>query len=172
MGPNSGLAHNSIVFMIEAQVRYIRQCLSWLERGRLDAVEVRPDVQQAWNERLTKRFRRTVWQDKPGGSPWQLPCRSWYVNAAGRNTTLWPGLSAAYWLAMRRPRLADYLPAAAPADTGSPDRPDSTQRRCRDEVAAASRGRRRWTANVSAALGRRVKIRRKRLSSRCRIAAS
>ena len=112
MGPNSGLGHNSIVFMIEAQVRYIRQCLSWLERGRLDAVEVRPDVQQAWNERLTKRFRRTVWQDKPGGSPWQLPCRSWYVNAAGRNTTLWPGLSAAYWLAMRRPRIADYTPAA------------------------------------------------------------
>ena len=172
MGPNSGLGHNSIVFMIEAQVRYIRQCLSWLERGRLDAVEVRPEVQRAWNEQLAKRFRRTVWQDKPGGSPWQLPCRSWYVNPDGRNTTLWPGLSAAYWLAMRRPRLADYLPAAAPADTGSPDRPDSAQSRCREAAAAASRGRRRWTAKVSAALGRRVKTRRNRLSSRCRIAAS
>jgi cation diffusion facilitator CzcD-associated flavoprotein CzcO len=108
MGPNSGLGHNSIVFMIEAQVRYILGCLAWLARGRLPAIEVRSEVQRAWNDDLQRRFRRTVWQSKPGGSPWQLPCRSWYVNAAGRNTTLWPGLSASYWLAMRRPRLADY----------------------------------------------------------------
>lgn len=112
MGPNSGLGHNSIVFMIETQVRYVLGCLAWLERGRLPAVEVRPEVQRAWNETLRQRFRRTVWQDKPGGSRWQLPCKSWYLNAAGRNTTLWPGLSAGYWLALRRPRLADYLPAA------------------------------------------------------------
>ena len=112
MGPNSGLGHNSIVFMIEAQVRYILGCLDWLSRGRLPAVEVRPEVQRAWNDALQRRFRRTVWQDKPGGSAWQLPCTSWYVNARGRNTTLWPGLSAAYWLALRRPRGADYLPAA------------------------------------------------------------
>jgi cation diffusion facilitator CzcD-associated flavoprotein CzcO len=114
MGPNSGLGHNSIIFMIEAQVRYILRCLRWLEQGRLDAVEVRPEIQRDWNERLAGRFRRTVWQDKPGGSPWQLPCRSWYVNPEGRNTALWPGLSAAYWLAMRRPRISKYLPAAAP----------------------------------------------------------
>jgi len=113
MGPNSGLGHNSIVLMIEAQVRYILRCLDWLSRGRLPAVEVRPEVQQAWNQSLQRRFRRTVWQDKPGGSPWQLPCTSWYVNAQGRNTALWPGLSAGYWLTMRRPRLADYLPAAS-----------------------------------------------------------
>ncbi len=110
MGPNSGLGHNSIVFMIEAQVRYIRKCLKWLERGRLDQVEVCPEVQRAWNEQLRERFKRTVWQSQPGGSAWQLPCTSWYVNDQGRNTTLWPGLSAAYWLAMRRPRLGDYLP--------------------------------------------------------------
>lgn len=109
VGPNSGLGHNSIVFMIEAQVHYIMRCLAWLERGTLATVEVRPEVQQAWNEKIEKRFHRTVWQDKPGGSAWQLPCKSWYVNARGRNTTLWPGFSATYWLAMRRPRLADYL---------------------------------------------------------------
>jgi cation diffusion facilitator CzcD-associated flavoprotein CzcO len=113
MGPNSGLGHNSIVFMIEAQVRYIGQCLDWLDRGRLPTVEVRAEVQRAWNAALQRRFKRTVWQDQPGGSPWQLPCTSWYVNARGRNTTLWPGLSAGYWLVTRRPRLADYLPPTA-----------------------------------------------------------
>jgi cation diffusion facilitator CzcD-associated flavoprotein CzcO len=125
MGPNSGLGHNSIIFMIEAQVRYIGQCLDWLDCGRLPTVEVRAEVQRAWNDALQRRFGRTVWQDKPGGSPWQLPCMSWYVNARGRNTTLWPGLSAEYWLVTRRPRLADYLPpttrgtAAGEASSGA-----------------------------------------------------
>lgn len=132
MGPNSGLGHNSVVFMIEAQVRYILGCLDWLSRGRLPAVEVRPDVQRAWNDSLQQRFRRTVWQDTPSASPWQLPCTSWYVNSRSRNTALWPGLSAAYWLAMRRPRLADYVPAApVVAIAGRPS------------PAAASRPRRR-----------------------------
>ncbi|MBM4023193.1 MAG: NAD(P)/FAD-dependent oxidoreductase, partial [Planctomycetes bacterium] len=108
MGPNSGLGHNSVLFIIEAQVRYILGCLEWLDRGRLPTVAVRPDVQRAWNDDLARRFRRTVWQSQGGGSAWQLPCTSWYVNERGRNTTLWPGLSATYWLAMRRPRLADY----------------------------------------------------------------
>ncbi len=119
MGPNSGLGHNSVLVMIEAQTRYIARCLDWLDRGRLPTVEVRPEVQRAWNEDLQRRFRRTVWQDKPGGSRWQLPCTSWYVNAAGRNTTLWPGLSAEYRLALRRPRLADYRPEAAAASGSS-----------------------------------------------------
>ena len=132
MGPNSGLGHNSIVFMIEAQVHYVRQCLRWLERGQLKAVEVRPEVQRAWNERLQERFRRTVWQDKPG-SPWQLPCKSWYVNDQGRNTALWPGFSAAYWLAMRRADIRDYLPP--PATTGSPMA--STERSSGDDSRAA-----------------------------------
>jgi len=43
MGPNSALGHNSIIFMIEAQVRYIIQCLSWLDEGaaggKLESVE-------------------------------------------------------------------------------------------------------------------------------------
>ena len=122
MGPNSGLGHNSIIFMIEAQVRYIAQCLDWLEGGRLSAVEVRVEVQQAWNDDLQRRFKRTVWQDKPGGSPWQLPCTSWYVNARGRNTTLWPGLSAGYWLLTRRPRLGDYMPRASLVRPSQPSR--------------------------------------------------
>jgi cation diffusion facilitator CzcD-associated flavoprotein CzcO len=109
VGPNSGLGHNSIVFMIEAQVRYVMGCLDWILSGRLDPVEVRPEVQRAFNDELVKRFERTVWQDKPG-SPWQLPCRSWYVDANGRNSTLWPGMSWGYWWEMRKPRLADYLP--------------------------------------------------------------
>lgn len=115
MGPNSGLGHNSIVFMIEAQVRYVMQCLRWIDSGRLDQVEVRDDVQQRYNEGLQKRFERTVWRDRPG-SAWQLPCMSWYVDARGRNTALWPGLSVGYWMTTRRADIADYRPQVAAAD--------------------------------------------------------
>lgn len=110
VGPNSGLGHNSIVFMIEAQVRYVVQCLAWIAGGRLDPVEVRPEVQRTWNDDLAKRFERTVWRDKPG-SAWQLPCRSWYVDANGRNTTLWPGMSWGYWMLTRKPDPRDYRAA-------------------------------------------------------------
>ena len=131
MGPNSGLGHNSIVFMIEAQVRYVMQCLGWIESGQLDPVEVRAEVQRDYNVSLQERFTRTVWRDRPG-SAWQHPCTSWYVDARGRNTALWPGLSVGYWMAMLRANSAHYRPAAgstiaapgaAPAATESSDTP-------------------------------------------------
>jgi cation diffusion facilitator CzcD-associated flavoprotein CzcO len=114
MGPNSGLGHNSIVFMIEAQVRYVMQCLQWLDEGRLAEVEVREDVQREYNKRLQSRFARTVWRDTPG-SAWQLPCTSWYARPGGRNVALWPGFSAGYWLAMRRADIGHYVPTVVTA---------------------------------------------------------
>ena len=78
---------------------------------RLDVVEVRADVQRAYNEALQQRFERTVWRSRPG-SAWQLPFSSWYAPGDGRNTALWPGLSAGYWLAMRHAAIADYTPVA------------------------------------------------------------
>jgi cation diffusion facilitator CzcD-associated flavoprotein CzcO len=116
MGPNTGLGHNSIVFMIEAQVRYVLQCLRWLDQRLLDVVEVRPEVQRDYNATLQQRFERTVWRSTRG-SAWQLPCSSWYAPGGGKNTALWPGFSAAYWLAMRRADIADYVPAGMPAGT-------------------------------------------------------
>jgi cation diffusion facilitator CzcD-associated flavoprotein CzcO len=34
VGPNTGLGHNSIIFMIETQVRHIMRCLRELDAGR------------------------------------------------------------------------------------------------------------------------------------------
>lgn len=106
VGPNSGLGHNSILFVIETQVRYVLQCLDWLDAERLPMVEVRAEVQQAYNAYLRRRFTQTVWRDTPG-SPWQLPCTSWYA-PGGKNIALWPGLAAGYWMAMRTADIADY----------------------------------------------------------------
>lgn len=99
VGPNTGLGHNSLVFMIEAQVRYVMGCLKQMKRRRATALELRSEAHRDFNTALQSRMRRTVW--KTG-------CRSWYLDANGRNTTLWPGLSVEYWLRTLRPRTADY----------------------------------------------------------------
>jgi len=117
MGPNTALGHNSVLFMIEAQVRFILQCLDWIDGARVDgtrgtpsnatSVEVREDVQRAFNEGLQRKFDRSVW--KSDGSVWQLPCQSWYVHESGRHHVIWPGFATSYWWAMRMPKRSDFL---------------------------------------------------------------
>jgi cation diffusion facilitator CzcD-associated flavoprotein CzcO len=106
VGPNTGLGHNSMVFMIEAQVQYVLSALRLMRRRGAQTLEVRPAVQAAFNQQVQTRMKRTVWASG---------CRSWYMDARGRNSTLWPGFSWQYWLRTRRARAADYqiYPATA-----------------------------------------------------------
>lgn len=99
VGPNTGLGHSSMVFVIESQVRYIRAALAHLEQAGVATVEPRPDAQRRWNQRLQRRMKHTVWHQ--GG------CASWYLDDHGRNTTLWPRS-----LFTLRRQLAQFDPAA------------------------------------------------------------
>ncbi len=99
LGPNTGLGHSSMVFMVESQVAYIRDCLRLMDRRGLASVEVRPEVEERHNEALQRRLRRTVWASG---------CASWYLDARGRNTTLWPGFTWEYRLRTRRFDPASY----------------------------------------------------------------
>ncbi len=103
MGPNTGLGHNSMVFMIEAQARYAVQCIKALRERRLVSLDVRNEVQGAFNAVLREKLARTVWASG---------CKSWYQNQDGTNSTLWPGFTVGYWLRTRHPRLADYTAVA------------------------------------------------------------
>jgi len=104
-GPNTGLGHNSVVFMLEAQVGYIMQAVSAMESGSIDSLEVRPEIEAEFNRQLQRRLARTVWASG---------CRSWYLDANGRNVTLWPGFTVEYWFRTRRFRLEDYrVPAGS-----------------------------------------------------------
>ena len=83
VGPNTGLGHSSMVFMIESQVAYVVDALAHDARPAASrAVEPTAQAQQAWNDDLQRRMRRTVWST--GG------CSSWYLDDHGRNVTLWP----------------------------------------------------------------------------------
>lgn len=99
VGPNTGLGSNSIVYMIEAQIELVMRLVD-LIRDRPGALcEVREDVERAFNERIQRKLRSTIWE---------TGCRSWYHDAAGRNSTLWPGLCTSYRMATRRFDPADY----------------------------------------------------------------
>ena len=82
VGPNTGLGHTSMVYVIEAQIQYVLDALRTMEREHLEAVEPRPEAQEAYNAHLQERLKGTVWDQ--GG------CASWYLDDTGRNTTLWP----------------------------------------------------------------------------------
>ncbi|MFD1815030.1 flavin-containing monooxygenase [Rhodococcus gannanensis] len=99
-GPNTGLGHNSIVFMIESQIRYVLDAIRELDRVGAAALDVREDVQAASDAEVQGRLRRSVWSD--GG------CSSWYLDRGGRNHALWPGFSWRYRLRTRRVRLREH----------------------------------------------------------------
>jgi cation diffusion facilitator CzcD-associated flavoprotein CzcO len=48
IGPNTGLGHNSMIFMMEAQYRYILGALRHLKRARKAALDVDPDAMRAF----------------------------------------------------------------------------------------------------------------------------
>ena len=100
LGPNTGLGHTSVVFMIESQIQHVLSCLRILARDKADTIEVSEAAQRRYNDALQRRLRRAVWSE--GG------CDSWYLDAAGVNRTLWPGFTFEYWARTRRARRADY----------------------------------------------------------------
>src|SRR5690606_28627514 len=84
MGPNTGLAHSSMVYMIESQINYVLDALSLMDRKQLAVVEVMRTVQERYNQQVQGRLGSSVWNR--GG------CQSWYIHpVSGKNTSLWPG---------------------------------------------------------------------------------
>lgn len=85
VGPNTGLGHTSMVFMIESQINYVADAIATIEKKKLRTVEVRKDVLDSYNKDLQKQLANSVWMN--GG------CASWYLDSHGNNTTLWPGFT-------------------------------------------------------------------------------
>jgi cation diffusion facilitator CzcD-associated flavoprotein CzcO len=98
-GPNTNLAHNSIIYMLEGQISYVMACLEKLRRGEIRALDVKQPVQERFNAAIQRRLQKSVWAKG---------CASWYLTAAGKNTTNWPGYSLGFRLRTRTPRWDDY----------------------------------------------------------------
>ena len=81
LGPNTGLGHGSMVYMIESQIAYLLDALRAMREHGAEAIELRPEVGASYNASIDKRMRGTVWNSG---------CSSWYIDPTGRNVALWP----------------------------------------------------------------------------------
>lgn len=99
MGPNTGPGHTSVLVYTEAQIEHALEAIRKLRDEGVRFVDVRPDVQERYNEGLQGRMRHMVWSSG---------CSSWYLSPDGTNRALFPGLAAEYVLRARRFRPADY----------------------------------------------------------------
>jgi len=106
-GPNTGIGHTSLVYMIEAQFPYILQALKLMEERGIAALDVRPDVQEAFNEELQRKLVPSVWLT--GG------CSSWYLDKSGRNSTIWPDFTFNFAKRLKRFDLENYYQELTPA---------------------------------------------------------
>jgi hypothetical protein len=99
-GPNTNLGHNSIIFMLECQARYIGHAVGTMAADDLASIEVREDVHRRFNDSLQRRLRESVWS---GG------CDSWYVDENGRIVNNWVGTTLEYRWRTRRFDRRDHL---------------------------------------------------------------
>ncbi|HLN17970.1 MAG TPA: NAD(P)/FAD-dependent oxidoreductase [Acidimicrobiales bacterium] len=101
VGPNTGLGHNSMIFIIESQLNYLLDFLRYADSHGIETAEVRRKVESRYNREIQSRLAGSVWNT--GG------CASWYLDRRGHNTTLWPGSSYTFRRRTRRFRPADYV---------------------------------------------------------------
>lgn len=100
-GPNTGLGHSSMIYMIESQAAYLVSALQGMRDHGVHDVEVRPEAVQRWNDDLDRRLARTVWAS--GG------CTSYYNDSTGRPGVVWPGTTFGFRAATRRFDPGAYL---------------------------------------------------------------
>jgi hypothetical protein len=115
LGPNTGLGHTSVVLMIEAQLEQVVVAMRSMRRRGITAIEPTAEAQRRYSERIDAKMAGTVWM---------TGCQSWYLDATGRNSTLWPGYVTSYRWRLRRFRTADYAVVerriASPLSTPEP----------------------------------------------------
>jgi len=111
IGPNTGNGHTSAIVLIEAQLNYVLGALKTLRRRGLASVELKRDVQDAYNARVQEALAGTVWN--AGG------CQSYYLDRNGTNSTIYPWTTIDLRRRTAHFREDDYVartaePAAAP----------------------------------------------------------
>jgi len=119
-GPNSGPGHNSALVYMESQIDYIVRATKLITDRDLLSMDVRPDVQRAYNVQIQKRLKNTTWNSG---------CRSWYLTDDGYNGAMYPGFATQYARQLGDLRLTDYvLTAHARSNTGNTGANDRVSR--------------------------------------------
>lgn len=99
MGPNTGPGHTSVLVFTESQIGYTLQAIRTMIDEDVRYVNVRQDVQDAYNAGIQRRMKHMVWSSG---------CSSWYLNPDGENHSLYPGFASEYCARTRKFRPAEY----------------------------------------------------------------
>jgi cation diffusion facilitator CzcD-associated flavoprotein CzcO len=108
LGPNTGLGHTSVLYMVESQLAYVVDALGHLARRPAATLDVRPSALDGYVREMDASLASSVWNT--GG------CRSWYLDRTGRNSTIWPGPTFRF---RRRLRRFDPAPYRAPSPSAA-----------------------------------------------------
>ena len=100
LGPNTGLGHSSMVYMIESQIAHVMAALRHMSARGAETIEIRPEAQERHNAEIDRRMKGTVWT---------TGCSSWYLDDTGRNATLWPDWTWRFRRLAAQLRTDDYV---------------------------------------------------------------
>ena len=110
-GPNTNVGSNSVIFVLEAQARYVVRVLRYLRRTGNSYVAVRPAAMADFLAKIDQWMQGTVWTTR---------CSNYFRAANGRVVTQWPRSARAFWEMTRRFRTADFTFQPAPASQPAP----------------------------------------------------
>ena len=79
--------------MLEAQLRYIVEAFLYVDKNNIQTISLKQKAHDEYNQRLQTDLKKTVWHS--GG------CHSWYQDAKGNVTTIWPDFTWVYYLLMK-----------------------------------------------------------------------
>ncbi|UJR21711.1 hypothetical protein I4U23_024788 [Adineta vaga] len=101
LGPNSRLGHSSVIIMLEAQLKYLKEIFIYMNENNVRSVSVKQSAYDKYNQWLQSKLKQTVWRS--GG------CQSWYQNANGDVTTIWPDFTWIYRSLLRNFDYENYI---------------------------------------------------------------
>jgi cation diffusion facilitator CzcD-associated flavoprotein CzcO len=120
LGPNV-LVYDSFIGLAEAQLDYIVDGLQQIKAQGISKLLIKPTVLRHHNQEVQKHLQTTVFNS--GG------CKSYYLDANGRNFAAWPWSLATLKKRLSSLNLQDYdLSYGAPAQSTTPEKRKTKQK--------------------------------------------
>ncbi|MDO9525700.1 MAG: NAD(P)/FAD-dependent oxidoreductase [Gemmobacter sp.] len=102
LGPNIGLGHGgSMIGAIERQVNYIMSLVEKMGDARASALEVKPEVHDAYNRKVDDAHEKMVWTHRG--------MENWYRNSRGRVIAITPWRHDTFWELTKEADLNDFI---------------------------------------------------------------
>ena len=98
-GPNTNVGSNSVIFMLEAQARYIVRALKYMRRKGKTYAAVQPAALVDFVAKIDRWMVGTVWTTR---------CSNYFRAANGRVVTQWPRSARTFWGMTRRFKPGDF----------------------------------------------------------------